>query len=164
MLSLAENIFSDWELKFLNDIAQQAEDTLALTRKEREKLKDSARLDEARVELDEDDEAFIEPWRPRCVEPTNSKPAQYDARIWLTDGYLASGPRSTAEAGGALGSGGAVCQRDQRGCSGGALCDCNSGASRARASGFPQAGDGLLLRSESAQEPNRDGDQSQASP
>jgi hypothetical protein len=69
MLSLAENIFSDWELKFLGDIVQQAEDTLALTRKEREKLKDSTRLDEARVELDEDDEAFIERlWRSGVAE------------------------------------------------------------------------------------------------
>jgi len=29
---------------------------------------------------------------PRCVEPSDSKPAQHDAGIWLTNGYPDSGP------------------------------------------------------------------------
>jgi len=47
----AENVFSEWELLFLWDRAVQADETLALSRKQREQMKDSARLDEARIAL-----------------------------------------------------------------------------------------------------------------
>jgi hypothetical protein len=110
----AENVFSEWELTFLRSMAEQAEGTLGLSRKQRKEMKDSnipaeARLafrdfrlttrqaeklldirdgavlcrdirrvsvrnlinrcHEGRVELDEDDELFIEQlWQSGVAE------------------------------------------------------------------------------------------------
>jgi hypothetical protein len=47
----AEDVFTEWQLTFLRDRVEQAEATLALTRKERKQWKDSDRLAEARLAL-----------------------------------------------------------------------------------------------------------------
>jgi len=54
LLKLAEtakNVFNEWELTFLRDRVEQADATLALSCKERQQLKDSIRLAEARLAL-----------------------------------------------------------------------------------------------------------------
>jgi GAF domain-containing protein len=47
----AENIFSEWELTFLRDIAEQSAAVIALSRKERKEYKFSAQQAEARLAL-----------------------------------------------------------------------------------------------------------------
>jgi hypothetical protein len=47
----AENVFSEWELLFLRDRVVQADETLALSRKQRKGMKDSDSLAEARLAL-----------------------------------------------------------------------------------------------------------------
>jgi len=47
----AENVFSEWELTFLRSMAEQADATLALSRKQRKQMKDSLLVEEARLAL-----------------------------------------------------------------------------------------------------------------
>jgi hypothetical protein len=47
----AENVFSEWELTFLRSLAEQADKTLALSRKRRKQMKDSLLVEEARLAL-----------------------------------------------------------------------------------------------------------------
>ena len=47
----AENVFSEWELTFLRSVAEQADATLALSRKQRKQMKDSLLVEETRLAL-----------------------------------------------------------------------------------------------------------------
>jgi hypothetical protein len=49
MAEADENIFTPWELHFLEDLAEKAEEILGLSRKDRKKWKDSLRPDQARL-------------------------------------------------------------------------------------------------------------------
>jgi hypothetical protein len=47
----AEDVFTEWELTFLKNIAEQSEEVLALTPKQRKQMKDSLQVDKARLVL-----------------------------------------------------------------------------------------------------------------